>query len=344
MGKVHIRWWKENMLREDNEYIYYVKGLAIISVICAHCNSVLDSSNHIIVLESLLLQNIGTYGVICFFVISGFLFHHPGKHVAEFIGKKIKSIVIPWLISATCVYLYVYLRKPPLSLEHYIKFVLGDGSYCYYLSVLMLLYLSFLFIPFLRTSYGLCFCEVLTIISTIFFYNFMGINPYLNIFNWIGYFAFGLQLGLKPFVLDKIKEFFKWKIAVFSLIVVYVLVCGRQFYIGSGGGYWNGINVFFCWLGAILLVVFAQYCIQKAHCIFAKVVCQSGRDSFAIYIWHMPIAGITAKMMNSGYLRWFVLIRPIIILITMLIFISIFKKATRNIKKYPIAKCFGINS
>lgn len=71
-----------------NETIDYINGLAIISVISAHCNSVLNTTNRFAVISSLFLQNIGTLGVICFFVISGILFHYPGKDIGQFFQKK----------------------------------------------------------------------------------------------------------------------------------------------------------------------------------------------------------------------------------------------------------------
>ena len=178
-----------------NETIDYIKGIAIISVISAHCNTVLDTTDQFAVLSSLLLQNIGTLGVICFFVISGILFHHPGKNIGRFFKKKVTNIVIPWLISGTFVYLYVYLRKPPITLGGWINFILGNGSYCYYLTVLMMLYIIFTLVSFMHNNRVLFVCEGITVISTIWFYNIGDMNPYLNILNWIGYFALGVQIS-----------------------------------------------------------------------------------------------------------------------------------------------------
>ena len=118
-------------MKKKNETIYYIKGLAILSVICAHCNSVLNHEAEFVNKCSLILQNIGTLGVICFFVISGMLFHYRKGHIVVFLKKRFNYICIPWFISATCVYLYVYLRMPPLSVSSWINFVLGNGSYCY---------------------------------------------------------------------------------------------------------------------------------------------------------------------------------------------------------------------
>ena len=71
-------------MKKKNETIYYIKGLAILSVICAHCNSVLNHEAEFVNKCSLILQNIGTLGVICFFVISGMLFHYRKGHIVVF--------------------------------------------------------------------------------------------------------------------------------------------------------------------------------------------------------------------------------------------------------------------
>lgn len=331
-------------MKERNITIDYIKGFAIISVICAHCNAVLDSANQFAVISSLFLQNIGTLGVICFFVISGMLFHHPGKDMGKFFKKKIKNIVIPWIISATCVYLYVYLRKPQVTLHSWMNFVLGNGSYCYYLTVLMVLYLLFIVFPIMRTNSVLILCEVITIISTIWFYNIWNINPYLNILNWIGYFALGVQItqNLSPW--SKLKKIF----CSYSLLSVfisggYILLLGIQLYNRNGGSYWNGLNVIFCWLGAITLVLIAQQLAKKQSCAIPQIIRRAGEDSFAIYIWHMPIAGIVARIMCIGPLNWFVLIRPIIVLVIMLLAFSGAKQLIKKMKKHQVAVYMGIH-
>lgn len=330
-------------MKERNVLIDYIKGLAIISVICAHCNSVLDSSNQFAVGSSLLLQNIGTFGVICFFVISGVLFRHPGKDIGRFLKKKVNNIVIPWMISSTCVYLYVYLRKPPVSFKSWINFVLGNGSYCYYLTVLMVLYLLFILIPLMQTNFVLILCEVITIFSTIWFYSIGNINPYLNILNWIGYFALGVQISQNLQIWQKIKKIFCSYFWFWIFVIGEVLILGIQLYNRNGGGYWKGLNVIFCWWGAITLVLLAWQCNKNKSCIVSKIIRQAGVDSFAVYIWHMPVAGIIARIMCIEHFNWFVLFRPVIILAIMLLAFLGAKQIIKRTKKYQIETYIGLH-
>lgn len=317
-----------------NKTIDYIKGLAIISVVSAHCNAVLDTNNRFAVISSLLLQNIGTLGVICFFVISGILFHHPSKNVGQFFKKKVKNIVIPWFISATCIYLYVYFRKPPITLKGYINFVFGNGSYCYYLTVLMVLYTLFTFLSFMRKNLVLIVCEGLTVISTIYFYNIGGVNPYLNIFNWIGYFALGVQISENQEIWTSLKQRIVPHISFLAILSsgFYIFILIYQLYYQKSGGYWNGINVIFGWIGSITIVLIAIIIEKGKDNIIRRIIFQAGVESFGIYIWHMPMAGIVAHIMCIGPMNWLVLIRPIIVLLIMLTVFRVTKKIIFNMK------------
>lgn len=327
-------------MKEENKTIYYIKGLAILSVICAHCNAVFDEKNRIANAGSLLLQNIGSIGVVCFFVISGILFHYKRGQLVSFFKKRIYSICIPWIISATCVYLYVHLRKPPLSLSGWINFVIGNGSYCYYLTILMLFYLIFILLPFMRTNIAFIICEILTVFSTIWFWSIGQLSPYLNILNWIGYFALGMQLAFYPEITNRIIKYLyqlRW-----GIIVIYTIFLGMQIYFRNGGGYWNSTNVIVCWFGALTLILIVKMIELKENCWLFNIAYWSGKESFFIYLWHMPIAGIVAKAMNSTYLMNFVLLRPIIVLTIMIIIYFILKWLLKKFCLDQYVFLFGI--
>lgn len=317
----------------------YLKGLSIISVICAHCNVVINTSSVFANKSSLLLQNLGTIGVICFFVLSGFLFHYPEKNKLLFFKKKFSSIIIPWIISATCVYFYVHVRKPPISLDGWINFILGNGSYCYYLTVLMIFYAIFVLFPFSRKNVFLVFCELLTCIS-IFWYSGIGeINPYLNIFNWIGYFSLGIHISNQKDLFKKIG----WNNSIlFIFCILYAIILIFQLNNNSGGSYWGGINVFSCWIGAIVFVLISIR-LEKNISIFSKIIKTAGLNSFAIYIWHMPIAGIVARIMNIGQLIIFTIFRPVIVLFIVLLLLYLVKIIFKKIRLCQMVRYIGLH-
>lgn len=327
-----------------NETIDYIKGIAIISVISAHCNVVLDTQNRFALISSLILQNIGTLGVICFFVISGILFHYQGNGVGSFFGKKARNIIIPWCISATCVYLYVYLRKPPITIRGYLNFILGNGSYCYYLTVLMVLYVLFVFFPFMRKNFILIVCMGITVFSTFCLYDIGGVNPYLNIFNWIGYFAIGVYISENQKTWIWLKQKITSRI-FFWLVLgsgIYVTILIYQIYHQSGGGYWNGLNVISCWSGSIVIVLTSNVIEKRKDNLFKRTILQAGLESFGIYIWHMPVAGIIARIMSIRAMAWLVIIRPIIVLLIMLTIIRVMKKIMFKMKHEKYLRYLGL--
>ena len=155
----------ETATRKDS--IDIAKGIAMICVISAHCNTILDSATKIASMQSLLLKNYSTAGVILLFMISGYLFH-ADKGGKGYLLKKIRIIIPAWIVSGVIVYLYVHLRKPPVSLVDMIGFILGSGSYLYYLTVLFAFYLLFS-IPFMRNQIVLIICILAGFVHTIFF-------------------------------------------------------------------------------------------------------------------------------------------------------------------------------
>lgn len=327
-------------MEKKNTVIYYIKSLAIISVVCAHCNSVPEITSDFCKSCSLILQNLGTAGVGCFFVISGYLFHYKIGKGKDFFQKKFTGIVIPWIISATIVYLYVYLRRPPLSVTGWLNFVIGNGSYCYYLTVLLILYFIFYILPFMRTKIALCICALIGVISSVWFYQIGSISPYLNVFNWIGFFAVGYYFQINKKSLEKIKVLFLktrtiWLFA-YSAIIVF------QVFQSKGGSYWNGINSAFSWCGSLALVSLATFVPEKRN-LFSTIILSIGKDSFTIYIWHMPIAGIVAYFMSKGILSYFVLVRPIFVVLFTEMLLLCAKRIILKLKLNKFAKFIGVD-
>lgn len=327
-------------MEKKNTLIYYIKSFAIISVICAHCNFVSETASDFCKNCSLILQNLGTAGVGCFFVISGYLFHYKSGKCKDFFHKKFNGIVIPWIISATIVYLYVYLRKPPLTVAGWLNFVVGNGSYCYYLTVLLILYFIFYILPFMRTEAALCICGLIGVMSSVWFYQIGSISPYLNVFNWIGFFSVGYYFQKNKELFEKIKvAFLKTRVI---WLFAYLAVIAFQVFQSKGGSYWGGINSVFSWCGSLALISFATFVSEKRNQ-FSTSILNLGKDSFAIYIWHMPIAGIVAYLMSKGVLSYFVLARPLFVALFTEILLLCAKRIILKLKLNKFAKFIGID-
>ncbi len=323
-----------------NPTISLLKGLAIFSVICAHCYTVPQSANEFEQACSLLLHNLGTLGVIIFFVISGYLFRFTDKK--RFLIKKAVGICLPWIVGATSVYLYIAIRNPPITFLDWFRFFIGNGSYFYYLTILMLLYLLFLFVPFLKKRVSLVVMMAMTVISVFWCYQteLVFVTPYLNLLNWCGYFALGVLIRAYQ---DKFKRVFlilyRFRLLVY---MVYAIALIYQIFNKSGGGYWGLPNALFTWLGAISLLLLAERASRFREGRIKKLLCLMGDSSLFVYIWHMPIAGIITNIFSRQPLMPAVLMRPFVVLFVVLLAHRFAVLILRKLKIAQVGILFGI--
>lgn len=295
----------ENNILQEKDYIYYLKAISLFSIVSAHCADIPINSNIINEKASWLLEQIGFIGVGVFFIISGYLFNNS-DNIINFLLRKIKSIVIPWITLGTLVYLYVVVRKGGYGIFTWFKFIIGDGSYLYYLTLLMLFY--FIFYSNISKKYFiriLVFLSITSIIVTSYGYlNY--INPYLNPFNFIIYFIIGIRLKDKSNVMEFGSLCYK-NIIIILLIYLTGLIYIKHYDITYG--YWGKSTLFIQPFGILLIFGLASY--RSFH---SKKMLLIGKRSFTIYLLHMPIAGIITRILNNIELWQITLIRPLIII------------------------------
>lgn len=306
---------KKINIMSEREYIYILKGFATISIVSAHCAKVGNQTNNLNILFSWILNQVGSIGVGIFFLISGYLFYKDNNTFINFFKKKIRTIFIPWIVTGTLVYIYIYLRKYSLEISTWIKFLLGDGSYLYYLTLLMIFYIGFFYkkdnINILK---GIIFIFTISIIITA---NGIldGINPYLNPFNFIGYFSIGLLISKKYSLLEIGYKLNKYK---FLLLVLYIAGLSIVRVLKISTGYW-GHSTLVIQPIAILLI----FSLQNSKFKLNKGLIYIGRNSFAIYLLHMPFAGIIANIFTRLNLWIITLLRPLIVIMITIIFIKL---------------------
>lgn len=127
----------------EKSYIYALKVFALFSIVSAHCWTIATKTNQINNVFSSILSQIGSIGVGIFFILSGYLFFKNKRSFSAFFLNKIKTVMIPWILVGTTVYFYVFFRKEGVELNSWINFLLGNGSYLYYLTLLIVFYLMF---------------------------------------------------------------------------------------------------------------------------------------------------------------------------------------------------------
>lgn len=259
---------------------FILKAMAIFSVICAHCPYDTDS------VLSCVLNNLGVIGVPIFFFLSGFFYRTKKYDFKELLIKKLKTLILPWFFCGIVVYLYVAVRKGG-DLLAMANFLIGNGSFLYYMPVVFLFYVIFYFI---KDNRGLIIIMALVsliwmVVQGVYSPLVDFVYPYLNPLNWMLYFSFGIYVQYYANVEKAILliEKFKW-VLIAAGGVTFILLAAINYKLS----YWN---ILFpaveciCFLG-MLALSFEKW-------MGNKLILDIGKESFAIYLLHMPIVGIT---------------------------------------------------
>lgn len=305
------------IVQTERNYIYALKVLAVISIVSAHCTYVSSDTNKINILFSWILNKIGSIGVGVFFIISGYFFYKNECSFSKFFFKKIKTILLPWIMTGTCVYLYTVLRNGGLGLYSWFKFILGDGTYLYFLSLLILFYMIFFYN---RKNKIFIYCSIFTSIISIWLTSlgyFSKTNPFLNPFNFIIYFSIGILIANKNILINIASICTRYKnILLVWYIILLILI--KIFNISSG--YW-GYSTLIIQPVAILLV----FGLSTKKLLYSEKILKIGQESFSIYLLHMPVAGIISNIFSRFDLWVLTLVRPFIIIGITMGFISLYK-------------------
>ena len=313
---------------KNNKTIFLIKFFAIFSVVCAHCNKVDTDYSAFSTIASIAMSVVGTWGVVAFFGVSGFLFNPENKFL-PFFKKRLFSLVLPWIISGTAVFLYVYLRRSSFSASDYVNFIAGNGSYLYYLSVLFIFHLLYFAIPFFRNIFFQLALVIGSVINIVFFSDCLTLNgiisPYLNPLNWLCYFATGnivRQLEIK------ISKNFALIASICSFLICASLIaisCLKQI----PGSYFGPLGFCAAVFGGFL-IVFDSVLLADYSLSFIEYL---GKHSFFIYLWHMPFAGIVANLLSKKWLNYFVLLRPFLVLLLFFCIIKVLDILVSKTKK-----------
>lgn len=252
--------------------------LALLSVVSAHISLPETFAGN-------LFGRIGSIGVIAFIIMSGY-FYNTDKYpnVTGLIADKFVKLIVPWVFMASVVFAYdTILGHKPFSFINYFKWIIGNGTYFYYMTVLVLCYLIFfktnriiLYISVFINAVSLLFTATRIIAPVI---SAIHITNYLNVFNWIGFFAIGLLLRkAEP---DKIYVFFlkyRWLIiAAYNMALVMLLI------------FENIKADYFSYIGPVyeLLGVAAIFSLSTLDLCRYKITIALSNSSFTVYLVHI---------------------------------------------------------
>lgn len=302
------------------------KTIATFSIICAHLSPI--TSKDIFSIKLSWLYNLfGIIGVPLFFFISGYLFFKNTDNFKKFMSKKTKQIIIPWIFIGTFCYLMVFYFKHNISFINYLKFIYGYGSYLYFLSVLLILYLiNFKFKNNNIFLYSTLIIGIISLVLNIIF----GINSfsYINFCNWIPYFTLGMIVSKN----NKINDLFKFcKKNMLIFLIIFLVAFLYGFIKNIDINYWT-------FIGVIIIVSFWGMFFGIIYEKKLKINTFFGENSLAFYLIHMPIAGICVRIMN-GY---FIVFRFFLTLLITYVVIYLYKFFTKKLNLEKLNILIGV--
>jgi len=250
----------------------------------------------------------------------GVLYNRKDGDTVEFWRKKIWSLILPWIICSLITYLIKVLTTQQIGLLDYLKWVFGYGTWYYYSTV----YLVCLIVckPLYKKDLFLYIAMAITVVSlTISTFNqswlaLPFVTPYLNVLNWIGFFALGIMVRKKRW--DKKLSMHRWiwivgfAVALISFAMMMLLQCV---------GYFSVFGMLFELSSVLCLFLAARWIIQFKP---IKSISKIGAYTYCIYLLHMPIVQpICSRIPNLWAINIF---KPAIGLVIMILLCVIGKK------------------
>lgn len=331
-----------NLTDRESKCIYYMKALAIISVVCAHISLIPDDFSKESQLICSILNEMGAIGVGIFFAISGFLFNNNKirkMKLQQLILSKAKTIGIPWFFSATLVYLYVAIRKGG-TLGSYILSIIGYKSSYWYLTVLMALYILFWCVMKSKhENVFTCFFAGLTIVSVILRglkiipQNALGV--YLNVFNWTIFFAIGFIAKQKKNMLRETARkctwlLSSWTIGIMVVGLCFILIILEVTEIGHFSYFYIGyVPIELCAIFVLTILCWKQT--EKRN---LGILLYLGKNSFTIFLYNELLwAGLIVKIGEYFDLWFLLLLRPVIVIVFVCAEMELGKKIFAKLNK-----------
>ena len=275
---------KEKLDDAESKIISVLQSFAILSVIAAHVNTLNDvTSIHKIITS--FWGAFGCVGVAIFFLLGGFLYNRKASDTAAFWNKKLHGLIIPWLVCSFITYGIKVITTNQFGILDYLKWVFGFGTWYYYSTVyIVFLALFKLLMKSDMLLYVVMGLNILSLGISTFnkeWLNFLFLTPYLNILNWIGFFALGIII--RKYRLDR--KIMRSRGPLVMGIVI-AIIAFRLMQAFDKRGYFNVFGLVFELATAVVLLYVARgVCRFKFFERFAEI----GSYAYCIYLLHMPI-------------------------------------------------------
>ena len=283
--------------------LYALKAFAIVTVILAH--SAYTSVQNAFIVR--LLGAISCVGVVVFFALSGYFYKTYDRGFLFFLKKKILWLIVPWAFWGAATYAVNFLQKNfVFSFIGFLNYMIGNGSYLYFMTILTVLFL--IYYPLHKYDVFNYLMIGLTIASIILTSFDLLPYPYLNVFNWAGFFSAGI-LAKKY---DLLKRWLDARPIIHICLLtlsfagwLVLVIFGKKAY----NYYWFRLSL----VNEILLFVVLTETAFLLPEIAAKLLVPIGKITLPVYLMHMPIIShvLTGSLSDNAVMAF---LRPIVTL------------------------------
>ena len=323
---------KNKVSKSVSEMFSTARIYCLISIIAAHMyfpNSFAE----------VFLGKLGTLGVVLLLIISGY-FYRPKKFdsVCFLLKKKFVSIGIPWLFLGSVVWLYNVIASEQFrSVTGYFNWIIGNGTYLYYMPILLICFLMFYKSHNVTLISALVLNAAFIVLTAFGLMNkvvsFFGINHYLNPFNWIGFFALGMIL--QQIDAEKLFNFFR-KFRFLNVVLFVIAFVILLIFTNVKSDYFSLVAIPYELLGSLAILSLSTFNLTK-YKIFKKL----SAYTFCIYLIHMIFIGLLDSFLSMHILLMY--FSPLVIMCFAFLVISVVEWFANKMKFRRIfCLAFGI--
>ena len=301
--------------RELSEKLYILRFFAIAAVITAHsCFNEIANG-----IDRYSLGRFARFGVFSFFLVSGFFYKRT--NTKEFFGKIFYNLLVPWFFAGSLVrFMVMLITNHQINFDNYFSYMIGNGSTLYFCTMLLIIRMIFhFFAPRDKRRiviFSIC-CVAITLVSLMC--TSFGllpedyqsdliicqyVNPYLNIFNWIGIYAIGVLFRVYC-VFDRIDK--DTKLQKF-LLVISLLVFSVG-YFDKNCSYWSHFGIYTELALFLIIYMGISYFYPLLR---RKTFLYIGRNTFPIYLLHYPVLSLLMRVTEFRTSFLAAVIRPFV--------------------------------
>lgn len=235
------------------------------------------------------------FSVPAFIFLSGFKLQNKYKdtkvNIKKFYLGRLKSIVIPYIISVIVYFLYFFSKQWVLlsSLPEYV-FLGTLAAHFYYIVIAVQLYLLFplikwLFDKFPKTVLALSLiCIILCLELFTFTYNDRFFGTY------IFYFVFGMAFAKYDFLRQSKKLLITCSIAFVALAVFHMYRIYNSVYVGTPYSLVNIVNIIY--VAAAIVMLYGVFTFLAKIPLVHNISRSLGKVSYNVYLYHILVISI----------------------------------------------------